>query len=436
MEKDGYKSIKDILQNPPDFPFEEAQWEKLAKQMDEPEEDSTGIYWQRYAWLLLLGLPFLMATIWAGKTIQSSKQQIATLQKRLQQTTISTDSIIHRTITVYQYDTIYQTVSVRVEQPIVYKKAAPTTAVFASIATASQQLGDPFYSYNKAEVATTTSTLTPIIALSLGDIRKVLTENGTYLTTPALRYNEEAIKQPLTAIDRITTPLVDLPLRELGLFQFYDIPEPIIQPTVNPLVFLQPTGLSIGGEGSLLKLMNIEGGGKKGFTVGGAMELHFGKNVRMFLGAEYLQVQHEVDSEGSNLSKYPLVLPDNGQDVFQYVRVRSKYLQIPFGFSYHFNSRSSFKPYIGLGAVSRKHLEHNLDYEYIGMREEYYLNRVFPSNKFSINSIRSNIGTTYQLGKHWQIYLEGMYDHDFRKSSFDFEKVKYFNLRTGFLYQF
>ena len=148
-----------------------------------------------------------------------------------------------------------------------------------------------------------------------------------------------------------------------------------------------------------------------------------------------MRLHYELE-EDADISAYPRIEPENNQDEFHYLRVNSKYLQIPFGFKYRFIPDKGFRPYLGLGAIARKPIKTDLNYEFLGNSLEYYINRTYTGETFSINSLRGEAGFEYSLSKKWNFYLEGTYDHDFRKSEYDFEPIKYFNIKTGILYEF
>ena len=430
MEKDDDNSIKRILNNPPTFSYKEEHWDALAKQLDQMEEKPVG-YWERYAWLLWL-IPFLLLGGWAWHTIQKANQEIFQLKKQVEQVNIVNATIIDTTTiqrsTVYVYDTIYQTKTI-------YQEVVSPVKVALQLnkpASVSQQLQLAFEQKRVGSKFQQTI-LTPFSQMGIGGVQQVL--NQSNITAPVYTYNEEAIKQPLTDIDLLQMDLLDLPLRDMPLF-LYDGPATatITEPD-NSRLFLQPTGFSLGIEGSLLKLIHAPVLSTQGFTLGVSSDIHFGNNLSMSIGGEYLAYQYKVTNV-EDLEAYPIVTPDNGRDVLNYLRVKSKYLQIPFGFKYKFQPMKLLKPYLGFGLIARKPIAKEIDYEFLGIMEEYYLNRSYNTKGLAINSWRGDIGVELALNKDWNAYIEATYDQDFRKSSFDFERIKYLNLRAGVLYNF
>jgi len=429
MKKNEYRPLKEILDNSPDFPFKEANWEQLALQLDKEAEERMG-FWKRYGWIALWLLPFLLLGGWFWYTLHKANQEIVALKAQLQtnEQTITQETTIQKNI-IYQYDTIYRTTIV--EQPLLKNSGSspqnPNPATLYSsqvhqlhLAFAQQGIGQGF------EVA---KLLPSIQKSSLGAIQQAIHEATV---TPTLVYNDATIRQPLTDIRLLAANLLDIPSRGIPAWQLPTIPK--TQQDKNPLQFMQPTGFSLGIEGSLIKLLHAPITTLQGVSAGLSADIHFGSNWSMFLGAEYLQHKFEV-SKAEDLVAYPMVTPDN-EDVFSYLRVSSKYLQIPFGFKYRFQPLKLVKPYVGAGLIARRPIRKNLAYEYLGVMEEYYINRDYTTNSFFINSFRGELGVEFQLMNHWNFYLESTYDADFRQSSYDFEKVKYLNLRAGVLYNF
>ena len=427
MGKNDYNNIKKILDNPPTFPYREEQWDALSKQLDQTEEKSAS-YWKQYAWLLLI-IPFLLLGGWAWHTIQKANQEIIKLKKQAAQVNLAANHTIDTTIyrsTVYVYDTIYQTKTIYQELASPVKLASQRnkpTSISQQLQLAFEQkrVGSKFQQ----------TPFTPLSQIGIGGVQQIL--NQSIITSPVYTYNEEAIKQPLTAIDLLEADLLDLPLRDTPLF-LYDGPATATEPD-NSRLFLQPTGFSLGLEGSLLKFIHAPVLSTQGLTIGLSSDIHFGNRVSMFIGGEYLESQYEIE-DIEDLKIYPTVTPDDNTDLLSYVRNKSKYLQIPFGFKYRFQPTKSVKPYLGFGLIARKPLAKELNYEFLGIREEYYINRSYNVNGFAINTWRGDIGVELAFTKNWNIYIEATYDQDFRKSNFDFEQIKYLNLRAGVLYDF
>lgn len=429
MKENEYRPLKDILKNSPDFPFKEANWEQLVLQLDEEAEERIG-FWKRYGWIALWLLPLLLLGGWSWYTLRKANQEIVALKAQLQtnEQTTTKETTIQKNI-IYQYDTIYRTTIV--EQPLLKNSSrSPQNSTPATLYSSQvHQLQLAFAQQGIGQGFEAAKLIPSIQKSSLGAIQQAIDE---VMTTPTLVYNEAAIRQPLTDIRLLAANLLDIPSRGIPAWQLPTMPK--TQQAHNPLQFMQPTGFSLGLEGSLIKVLHAPITTLQGVSAGLSADIHFSGHWSMFLGVEYLQHKFEV-SEEENLVAYPMVTPDN-EDVFSYLRVSSKYLQIPFGFKYRFQPLKLVKPYVGAGLIARRPIRKTLAYEYLGVMEEYYINRDYTTNSFFINSFRGELGVEFQLMNHWNFYLEGTYDADFRKSSFDFEKVKYLNLRAGILYDF
>lgn len=441
MEEKFYKKIKNTFENPPEFPYEEGQWEKLRERLDqEPIVPQPG-YFKKYGWLLLWVLPFLFLggyTLYQG---QQANQKITTLETALQieqnkNTILQSDTVFNH-IVINQYDTIYHTTTI-------YNQQAENMAVINNQTNNStnwmnndspiinQQLFTKLAEKSTQFFLNETAQLSPIT--SLGQIQQLITTNKKE-EEKTLVYNEAALKENLAQLNLLGDNPLAIPLRDVDFFRYFEPPTPIYRAEKELLAFMRPTGFSIGVEGSLIKLIRNDGESKEGFTTGLNAEIDFGRNFSLFFGGEYLKLHYELE-EDADISGYPIVEPENNQDAFHYLSVNANYLQIPFGFKYRFGRDKVFRPYLGVGAIARRPLRKELNYEFLSAFDEYYINRTYPSSSFSINTLRGELGFEYKVYKNWNVYLESTYDHDFRLSTTDFEKVKYFNLRAGILYNF
>jgi len=436
MKRNYNKKINELLNNPPEFPMQEAHWEAMEERLNQAAVNPPINYLEKYAWLLLWLFSFLLLGGIAWFQIDQANQQIALLQAELKKkNTVQSDTIFNHFV-INQYDTIYYTTTVY-NKVIQHTMESPNSAIATyPLSTASEdfnQINLPKWNrLHKNFFSETSFQQQPIT--SLGDIQQVL-YGSSLAPVVALRYNEEAIKQALPKADIVGLKALDIPLRAIDLFDYFELPAPVYKKEINPLVYLQPTGFKLGVEGSLLKLISIQGEDKKGFTVGLSTEINFGKNVSMFIGGEYLKLQYELEDE-DDISAYPSVEPQNNQDLFHSLKVQSRYLQVPFGFKYKFRADKKIRPYLGVGVIARKPLKLDLEYEFKNNRRAYEVSRTYNAEGFSINTARGDVGFEYTLTKRWNFYMEGTYDFDFRNSEYGFERINYLNLKTGVFYKF
>ncbi len=438
MENKFYKHIKETFENPPEYPYQEAQWDKMRERLNPTVPPTPKVaFWKRYGWIALWILPFLLLGSYTIFQQHASNERIETLQKALDKeinkNQIHLSDTIFNHVVINQYDTIYHTTSVYSNTIAANNNYVPSAiGKTASASTISQQLLEDFD--NIAQKFSQSEELAITKINSIGQIQQLLQKPEQLAQSP-LKYNADALKEALVGIEGLAIDSLAIPLREVNFFQYFEPPTPLYQEDVELLAFMRPTGFNIGIEGSLLKLIRNEGVNQKGFTAGLTTEIEFGSNFSLLVGGEYLKLHYELE-EDADISAYPVVEPENGQDAFHYLRVNSNYLQIPFGFKYRFGREKAFRPYVGVGAIARKPIRKELNYEFLSAFSEYYINRSYTNNTFSINTLRGKLGFEYRLHKNWNFYLDGTYDHDFRLSPTDFEKAKYFNLRTGVLYHF
>ncbi|MFK7981362.1 MAG: outer membrane beta-barrel protein [Saprospiraceae bacterium] len=436
MEKDYYKNIKDTFDNPPEYPYEPAQWDAMKERLQPDVPSSKGMHWQKYSWALLWMFPFFLVGGYTWNQHNQTNKKITALETALQ-TEINKNSV-HQSDTIFnyvvinQYDTIYHTTTV-------YQQTNQSSDLAYDRVSLANQLPQKTSNIQKANIRFnekinqlfSAELFKPIKVNSLSEIQQSLSATKALAETP-LPYNEAALKQTLAALDLSTAMTLEIPLRDIHIEPF----APVYKQEINPFLFMRPTGFSLGVEGSLVELIDQKGDDKEGFVGGLTAEINFGNQLSMAIGGEYLNLQNKLESGEHDFSAYPIVEPDNTADILKELKVKANYLQIPFGFKYRFREHSRFKPYLGIGAIARKPITKELKYEFRGLMDEYYVNQNYSGNDFSVNTLRGDIGFEYKVYRNWNIYFEGTYDHDFRLSITDFEKVKYFNIRAGILYNF
>ena len=437
MKDNFFKNIKNVFDTPPEYPYQEKHWEQLRDRLQKVPKNSKVAIWQKYGWIFLWLLPFFLLGSYTWYQQKQANQKIEYLQNALNKETnkdkIYQSDTLFNHVVINQYDTIYHTTTVFASNIV------PTNSLETDAASIQQQntfFKDEFLTtLNNLENKFADNSLSKVSTFhSLGQIQQLINEAKPIEEIP-LKYNEEALKEALREIDKLAVNPIAIPLRDVHFFKYLEPLVLLYQEEIKLLAFLRPTGLKLGVGSSLLRVIRNQGENKRGFTAGLDAEINFGNQVSMFLGGEYLRVHYELEEE-DDISAYPVVEPENEQDALHSLRVNSNYLQIPFGVKYSFSSYRAFKPYLGIGVVARRAIRKELNYEFLSVFEEYYINRNYQNNEFAINTLRGKLGFDYQFHKHWNLYLEGTYDHDFRLSTADFEKVKYLNIRTGILYNF
>lgn len=427
--------IKDIFNHPPEFEFNEAAWERMEERLEEtPLATPAGIpllFWQI---LGVVGLAFLPALFVGGyyqsqlNQLQDSLIQVQQQQQSLiNHTTVSAEQQLECE-TIYIYDTVYHTVSL---YPTA--QAAIATSTFSNTtATSPASFIQDYPMFTSPAI----SMLKQATTLSLWCQK--MTKNAAAASSPTVLKPAENIAS-LAYLERLA-------LKEL----FYNKKKENILALVDDLVQnkkstedyspfllrLQPDGLVLGATHSWVNPI-LDADQTSGYTTGIQGEFKYGRHLRLVAGVELLRLRYKLLNDATSIGNYPVVHPENPQDVFNYMKADMKYLQIPIGIKYVFNPGRILSPHTSLGIVARRPLKQHLDYEFLGLMREYYIDRSFKQGTFTNNTVWANLGVTYQHpNSKWGLSLEGFYNHDFRKNAYEFEQLKYVSFKTRLFYTF
>lgn len=435
MEK-FYKKLRDKLNQPPEFPFEEGQWNQLEKRLDNAGPVNGATFFKNTGWVLLWLLPLLLIGGFSWYYIGNANRQIASLQAKLDQNIHFQTDTTFRNVLVYQYDTIYQTTTVYknlvLQETNKPSSFSPNSSAFF---VNSQLLVDDFQ--EKLDRLSNQSVFSSegINISSLSTFRQWLTPDVA-ATQKVYVFNEEAIKQNLPPLGQLEMDYLRLPIREPDLFQWYEAPLVSIDRNIPLWAYLQPTGLRVGGTAGMSTLVNSPGESSGGFNAGLLAEITFGKQFSLELGAALQEVQYKLEDDDDDLSTFPVIDPTNAGDRLHELVVKPQYIQIPFGFKYRLRPDKKWRPFINAGLVAKKLRKQQLKYEFIGNFEEYYLNQTLPGNEFSINTFYGGLGIEYAFGKKWNAFVGGIYNHQFKKGDSEINKNQQVNLNSGIFYRF
>ena len=447
MEKHNTDDLfKKLLDNPPPMRPDMEALEDMNRRLEEVEEKRRKVL---PLWLFpLLLLPFLLSSIFfywkydnAQKTINeinsySTKQQIDTLTQR---------------ITIYQYDTIVNTVYQQeiVKVPRVEKAPLPVLAGNAFSTSLFQNIGfgktTPSFSganFNTFDVSSLQPPQLGLLkdgeVLSLGGIKHslqkaVLSVKEEDMEAGTITYNWDIIRQleVLSFLDNRFDYEHRLPPSE----HFFALTAKSSN-RINPLGYLVPTDFEIGLNWSPLGLASLPGSSNSVKTIGFLGEVTFTKNTRLQFGVDYLSVPLKAETP-AEVAVFPSVAPLDPSDFFKEIYGDFTYLQVPLTFKYVFQPEEKWQPSIGVGMIARLPLKEQLRYEFLSVQGgEYTQNQSFNDDSFSINNLRGTVGLDYRFYKNYTIHAEGFYNYQLGAATNPYFQLRYGGVTIGLKYKF
>ena len=429
MEKDFNKKIKEILENPPDLPFDEKAWDKMNKRLegDNPNTNGRGgvLPWWAIAalWLLSLGVTAFAL----NHKIQKSNNTITELKNELQ-SKIQTDTVVeYRTVVVY--DTFYKGNTTR-NNTLAARSSIFTLSQATLWNLKSQAPNSPdYFEYENFDIA---SAYQP----SLSQLQQL---------TGQTFVKRQAEEHRLAKAEQIRTlsPLSSIALSSIDYQSYFDPTEMITIPAlvkrkrnINPLLYLQPTGLSIGGyigSGEHLNIRDDDGGI---FMPSLMASINFGKRFRMEIGVEYLRHNYKIEEDGE-FSKFPIVAPQDPQDLLNEIKIEMEYLQIPVGFKYALRPKKKLQPLIGVGLIARRTISQYLDYKFEkSLLESYEILWQSDESDFELSSVWGSLGLEYYWSDKWSLLMEGVFQQDIHETDYSFQDQRLLSLRGGVKFHF
>lgn len=439
--------IHDTFQTPPEFEFNEAAWERMEQKLA-AEEDTAAtatpmVFWRYLGLAALVLFPFIFVG-WHYKT------QIDTLQNRLQQIEAQQSEAIAQAVQakeeelicqeIYMYDTVYQTVTL---YKTVEKLTVNNPSIFTAPALATRTNFKPTWVFSNQNSSLLSDPM--LLANQWSQIRqnsKVQSDLKANEVATMDRNEATIEKNTLQDVDylsTLSTTLLDYQRKPVNMLALTAdlVQSKTITDEYNPFILrLQPDGFQLSASYNWVNPL-LDADAIWGRMYGVQGELHYGRHLRLLTGLEMLQLRYKLLEHSVSLPNYPIVHPDNSQDVFTYLKADMQYLQIPIGVKYVFNPDRILRPHTSIGIIARRPLHQNLAYEFLGIMHEYYVNRTFKQSAFTNNSVWGSFGLSYQYpDANWGLSVEGFYNHDFRKNDYEFEQLKYFSFKTRFFYQF
>ena len=414
--------MKRILENPPDFPINEAARADMAQKLVTHNQLIKQSAFRKF-WLPGLSAAALASVLfltWSFYTqLNYANERIDTLNAELKAiAALKADTIIQEKI-VYTVDTLPK-VAVQAN-----KTTTPITAQWKKLSQDIDQKSK-IRSLNQERFAENTfsKNKTPIdfIPSQEGLLKGLIANQSKQASSKKRQRNTAKIKSP--AFPRQLNSAWAAHSKE----DFEMIP--VEQDRSN--IHFQPIDVSAGPSFGLGHHPLAQGLKSLGTSFGFRIELQFIQQISLISGWEYLQLNAFIDKEEA-LMNFPIVAPYDPTDTFQEMEVDFTSIQIPIGIKFNLFQANRLHPYFGAGVLVQSNSWEKYRYQYRNDDNvTYYLNNDLEYEATKINNFFGLAGATFDWNDNWSLQVEGNLNFTTGQE----ETFRFTSLRTSILYHF
>jgi hypothetical protein len=452
MENSFEKHIKDAMDNPPDFPFNERLWKDMESRLNNEGE--------KKPFLGFIGrLPLLLLTLVAASLAgyfyikqHNAMKRIADIEQQLQITSQPKPvDYLEKHVTVI-YDTIYNSVMVNQTSHFNQKHFSKSNQKQRYNQAVNQQWAlyfpdfSNFYFDQDKYTISNNSYVSDLSLLSFGFNKPYIKEKGN-----------EHLKNQLVEQTASLPAISDLEVASMKIptigYTLLTIEKQVNLPSITPqeikrkkkfilyLHKLKPTNFALLGTTGTFASLNLGG---NGFNLRGSAhaEIGMGKRFSWIMGIEYFSNDFNnniAPDQIEPLNGFPELPPNNAEDVLQRIQGDFNYLQIPVGFKYIIFPQRHLFPYVSAGLIAGNARKSRLEYDYLSLANgaEYSVSKgnLLPRN-LPLNAFWSTIGFEVELNKNWSFLLEGSSQIGLKKGTYKYENLQILKLSTGVKYEF
>jgi len=445
MENNFEQQIRDAMNNPPEFPYEEKLWNDLEHKLDQKEgkrdKPFMGFVGRLPLFLFAITAASLAGFFYNGQ--YKAMERIAEIEQQITQQQTQNQTQTEKRITII-YDTIYNKVVIdQIQNTAGNTKGRFVSNNQMSIADAyefSQRINIPFFTTYHTTAAFKEITATPKL------IEEFSQKEGFSLMRKSV---EAEVKQAMVSSFDFNTPLDLLSAKEidfLNITQDVDLPALWVKKAKRKrklrvyLRELRPSHFALSGMTGTFVSLNLGG---NGFNLRGAAqaELGLGKRFALVAGIEYFSndFNRKIQIDDIDpLDGFPMLPPNNGEDMLQSIQGDFTYMQVPFGIKYTVFPRKYFYPYVGLGLIAGRTTKSRLEYQYSSFTANDYAvsqNNLLPAN-LEMSAFWTTIGFEIQMNRNWSLLLEGSSQFDLKRGVYKYENLSLLKLGTGLRYEF
>lgn len=451
MENNFENHIKSILDNPPDFPFDQRLWEDMESRLDDnknnkPQNGFAG----RLPLLIMLLFTSALAGFFYFKHYKATERIAAIEKQLLSQNQTQSESKTNQHLTVV-YDTIFNTVVVNTVQD--FKPDFPALSSgnqFRGLNTIpNSTLSYPDFKQFSFETDWDLLSQTPyfssISMLNFGAVKNYTqTNEKNVVDNQSDKNSTDAIGlDPYSTATRKLEVLALFPLDNERSADLPDIFVPEISHRKPPVFYLdklKPTRISVSGTAGTFTSLNLGG---NGFNLRGSahVEVGFGERFSGIVGIEYFtnDFNKEIDVDNpEELEGFPDLPPLNEEDILQNIQGDFNYLQIPIGIKYMVFQQKHLFPFLSAGVIAGGTSKSRLEYDYFSSTIGNYpvsQGNLLPRD-FELSAFWTSIGFEIELNRNWSFLMEGSSQFDFNKGKYRYENLQILKLSTGVQYEF
>ncbi len=435
--------IKDAMDNPPEFPFDENLWNDMEARLDAQKDQKTpfGFIGKLPLFLWAATMTGLCIYFYANQNNNSNPPSSPELEEKKE---IS----VERHVTVI-YDTIYNKIVVN-QQNIQPSTQSNNKAPVYSTGYSSAQFALLLDEKELFEIFESRPLSAMTIAANQNFPSIGLSRESEPAAAEALTSSEKTSIQKefdLTDFAFVTMPISQIPTLEQKPFM---VSNPVDLPAIKVkkmrkkkvrlyLQQLKPTRFALSGTTGTFASLNLGG---SGFNLRGSAHAEIGIGTRLSLiaGVEYFAndfTRRFKEDDEYPVMGFPDLPPSSGEDILLKIQGDFNYLQIPFGIKYALFPRKYFNPYIGAGLISGRTNRSRLEYEYQSIQGSYSVSEGrLLSRNFELSAFWSSLGFQIRMNQHWSLILEGSSQFALHKGTFKYENLQLLKLSTGVHYQF
>ncbi|MFT5762823.1 MAG: hypothetical protein ACI8X3_000238 [Saprospiraceae bacterium] len=453
MENNFEEHIKDAMDNPPDFPFNERLWKDMESQLDNDGEKKPFLGFIGRLPLLLLSLIAAGLAGFFYMKQYNAMEKIAAIEQQLQtQTQITTDDAVEKRVTII-YDTIYNKVVINQISQYNQDRLPQSTQKQVRRHPTNQHRVLPFPDFSRFSLdldldkyAISNNPYSSNISLLNYGLNKtyIKKEGKAFVENPDLGQAENSPSISGMEMASPTIPFIGYTL--LNIEKQVALPAITLLESKHKkqLAFylhkLRPTRFALSGTTGTFVSLNLGG---NGFNLRGSAhaEIGIGKRFNWILGVEYFSNDFNNNIEPDEtepLRGFPDLPPNNAEDILQRIQGDFDYFQIPVGFKYIVFPQRHLFPYVSAGLIASGTKKSRLEYDYLSSSSvEYSISQgnLLPRN-LELNAFWSTIGFEVELNRYWSFLLEGSSQIALKKGTYDYEKLQLIKLSTGFKYEF
>jgi hypothetical protein len=442
MEDSFEKSIRQTMENPPDFPYDDGMWKKIEKELnnrDRPPKDGLVAWW----WLLPATLlPALLAG-WLLTERQQAQNRINALEQQLIGNQLEIDTIERQAVkiiydTIIYHTTVLQPTEVRPEpvyigarqqgnmRPSNNNNWSPSRTDFSPSLLSSSQNGSKYTSLDDP--------------LAIGLLR-----NANKQPVVANQSKTAAIEQSEKNATK-TTGLLPNPWPLISLET--DLILPGVAPTElkkprHPLGFylskLSPQSIAIAAGAGVFQGLHLPHSDGTNVVTSGELEFRYSKNWHLSLGIERLNLGFSLKEDMAQaFNSFPPPTPNHPEDELERLSSTFNYWQFPLSLKYRFLSNRRIQPYLAFGLIglipttsliNYEFEEEGADGRYTITSENLLDKTLYLSDAFGL------LGLQWQFSKKWYVWTEAEGQRRWQEGGIDFQQNQFVKVKAGLKYR-